>query len=86
MIRQAILHDVTGNKTFWKTVKPLLTDKVKTKSRMTLIEKKYKDNSTEYSEEIISDDNKVAEVFNKFFVNIVPDLKVPANLNCNKDF
>ena len=53
---------------------------------MTLIEKKYKDNSTEYSEEIISDDNKVAEVFNKFFVNIVPDLKIPANLNCNKDF
>ena len=32
-------HDVTDNKTFWKTVKPLLTNKVKTKSRITLIEK-----------------------------------------------
>ena len=33
-------HDVTDNKTFWKTVKPLLTNKVKTKSKVTLIEKK----------------------------------------------
>ena len=58
-------HDVTDNKTFWKIVIPLLTDKVKTKSRIALIEKKYKDNSTEHSEEIISDDKEVAEVFNK---------------------
>ena len=50
------------------------------------MEKKYKNNSTEYSEEIISDGKEVAEVFNKFYVNIVPDLKIPANLNCNKDF
>ena len=33
-------RDITGNKTFWKTVKPLFTDKIKTKSRITLIEKK----------------------------------------------
>ena len=33
-------HDVTDNKTFWKTVKPLLAEKVKTKSKITLIEKK----------------------------------------------
>ena len=31
---------VTENKTFWRTVKPFLTDKVKTKSKITLIEKK----------------------------------------------
>ena len=30
----------TKNKTFWKTLKPSLTDKVKTKSKITLIEKK----------------------------------------------
>ena len=53
---------------------------------MTLMEKKYKNNSTVYSEESISDGKEVAEVFNKFYVNIVPDLKIPANLNCNKDF
>ena len=30
----------TKNKTFWKTLKPFLIDKVKTKSKITLIEKK----------------------------------------------
>ena len=63
-----------------------MTDKVKTKSKITLIEKKYKDNSNEYSEEIISDDIEMVEVFNKFFVNIVPYLKKPASHSCNKDF
>ena len=29
----------TKNKTFWKTLKPFLTDKVKTKSKITLIKK-----------------------------------------------
>ena len=79
-------HDVTDNKTFRRIGKPLLTGKVKTKSKITLIEKKYKDNSTEYSKEIVSDNKEVAEVFNRFFVNIVPDLKILASHNCNKDF
>ena len=30
---------VTENKTFWRTVKPFLTEKVKPKSKITLIEK-----------------------------------------------
>ena len=47
-----------------------------------MIEKKYKGSSTEYSEEIISDDKEVAEVFNKFFVNNVPDLKISASHGC----
>ena len=76
----------TENKTFWKTLKPSLTDKVKTKSKITLIEKKYNDSSTEPSEEITSDEEKVAEIFNNFFVNIVPNLKIPNNHNCNMDF
>ena len=33
-------RDITDNKTFWKTVKPLFTDKIQTKSKITLIEKK----------------------------------------------
>ena len=33
-------RDITDNKTFWKTVKPLFTDKIQTKSIITLIEKK----------------------------------------------
>ena len=31
--------DITDNKTFRKTVKPFFTDKIKTKSKITLIEK-----------------------------------------------
>ena len=31
--------DITDNKTFWKTVKPFFTDKIKTKSKITFIEK-----------------------------------------------
>ena len=30
---------ITDNKTFWKTVKPLFTDKIQTESKITLIEK-----------------------------------------------
>ena len=33
-------RDITDNKTFWKTVKPLFTDKMQAKSKITLIEKK----------------------------------------------
>ena len=61
----------------------ILTVKVQTK--ITLIEKKYKDSSTEPSEEIISDEEKIVEIFDNFFVNIVPSLKT-ANHNCNIDF
>ena len=34
------ISDITDNKTFWKTVKPLFIDKIQTKSIITLIEKK----------------------------------------------
>ena len=50
------------------------------------MEKKYKDSSTEPSEEIISDEEMVAEIFNSFFINIVPNLKLPNNHNCDIDF
>ena len=33
-------RDITDNKTFWRNVKPLFTEKVQTKSKITLIEKK----------------------------------------------
>ena len=32
--------DMTDNKIFWKTVKPFFTDKIKTKSKITLLDKK----------------------------------------------
>ena len=78
--------DVTDNKSFWRKLKPFLTDKVKTKSKITLIEKRFKENSTECFKEIISGDKKVADVFNDFFINIVSNLKIETDHNCNLDF
>ena len=37
------------------------------------------------SEKVISEDKAVAEVFNKFFVNIVLNLKIPINHNYDTD-
>ena len=51
-----------------------------------MVEKKYNDSSREPSEEIILDEEKVSEIFNNFFVNFVPTLKMPTNHNCNMDF
>ena len=48
------------NKKFWKTVKPLLPDKLKKHSKITLVE----------GEEIISEDDQVAKTFNEYFINI----------------
>ena len=66
--------------------KTFLTDKIKTNSKITLIEKKCVDSLTKLSEEIISDEEKVAKIANNFFVNIVPNLKIPINHNCIMDF
>ena len=69
--------DITDNKTFWKTVKPLFTDKIETKFKIKLIEKKVISGVGQeqiFSEKVISEDQTVAEVFSKFFINIVPNL------------
>ena len=81
-------NDITDNKTFWKTVKPFLTDKIKTKSKITLIEKKclpgrsrgnsFRKNNYRRS--------GVAEVSNKFSINIVPNLKISIDHCYNNDF
>ena len=58
---------VSDNKTFSKTVKPFLWDKVVSKEQILLVE----------SEEIISEDSKIAESPNSFFSNIAKNLKIP---------
>ena len=81
--------DITDNKTFWKTVKHLFTEKTQTKSKITLIEKKVVsgvDQEQIVSEKVISEDQTVAEVFDKFFINIVPNLKITASHNYDTDF
>ena len=81
--------DITDNKTFWKTVKPFYTDKIKTKSKITLIEKNIVSQEGQekiVSEKIITEDQAVAEVFNKFFINIVPNLKIFTDHGYDNDF
>ena len=75
--------DITDNKTFWRTVKPFFTEKIKTKSKITHIEKKIvsqEDQEKIVSEKIITEDQAIAEVFNKFFINIVPMIMISSPL------
>ena len=82
-------RNIPDNKTFWKTVKLLFTDKIQTKSKIRLIEKKVASREGQeqiVSEKVISEDQKVAEVFRKVFINIVPNLKISPNHNYDTDF
>ena len=57
---------VVVNKQFWRTIKPLLSDRTKSSDIM-LVE----------GEEIINDDKENAEILDKFFSNAVKNLKIP---------
>ena len=60
------------NKKFWKTVKSSFSDKSNNFEIITLVE----------NDSIASDDNKVANIFNEYFNNLLEDLNlnVPENL------
>ena len=58
--------DITGNRKFWKNIKPLFSDKSKSSENIILLE----------GEEIISENDKVAETLNDFFTNIVENLNI----------
>ena len=55
------------NKTFWKTIKPFLSDTIMSAERITLI-----DNG-----EVVTTEQDTADVLNTFFFNIVTNLKIP---------
>ena len=57
---------ISDNKNFWKTVKPFFSDKVVTSENITLLE----------NNDIYEDDEKVANIFNNFFSNVVKTLEV----------
>ena len=61
------VKDITDNKTFWKTVKPLFSDKSKCRRAITLVE----DVRTE------SNHKKMTDIFNNYFANVVMSLKIP---------
>ena len=59
----AIMRD---NKMFWDVTKPVMTGKSKVKSKITLVE----------NDELISDEQKVAEILNNNFVDAVTNLGI----------
>ena len=62
------LQNVTDTKRFWKIVKPVFGNKVKTCNTISLIEKSA----------VITSEKALAKTFNRFFVNIVPNLDIDA--------
>ena len=58
----------TGNKIFWKTVKPFFSKKVQSSERIKLAEE---DNT------LITNEDEVAIKLNDFFSNAVINLKIP---------
>ena len=78
-------RDITDNKIFWRTGKPRFTDKIQTKSKITLTEKKFF-SGVGQEQFLTSEDQAVAEIFNKCFINIVRNLKIPTNYNYDIDF
>ena len=60
-------QDVADNKQFWRIVKSLLSDKVKSSEKIALVE----------GEEIINEDGENAKILNRFFSNAIKNLKIP---------
>ena len=59
--------NITDNRKFQQTVKPFLSEKNKSREKITLVK----------NEEVISDDAEVANTLNNYFSNIVKNLKIP---------
>ena len=68
------VKDVVDNKKFWKTIKSFFSDKSNNFENISLIE----------NGNLLTDDFEIAETFNKYFQNLVPNLalKIPSNLLC----
>ena len=64
---------VTDNKTFWKTIKPFLSNKIMSREKVTLIEE----------DEIVESDINTAQILNTFFSNIISNLKIIEYVNCD---
>ena len=63
------LKNITDNKKFWKTMKPLFGDKGVMKEKIVLIK----------NEDVISEDTDVAQTFNNFFEKTVDTLGIVEN-------
>ena len=59
--------DITVKKKLWQTIKPFVSEKTKSRKKITLIE----------DENLVSDNVEVANCVNNFFSNIVKNLEIP---------
>ena len=65
------MKNILDNKTFWKYMKPVLSDKTECKPKISLVN----------GSEIITEDNKLAETFNTFFKDAVSKLNIEDNID-----
>ena len=65
---------ITDNKRFWKTVKPLLSNKFQSSEKINL---------TEVNDSLIRDCGKVAKELNSFFSSVVKNLNIPSYESCD---
>ena len=63
--------NIYDNKAFWKVVKPMLSKKIKSKERITLIE----------NDEIVKTEKGTAKFLNAFFSNIIRNLDIQYNVD-----
>ena len=59
--------NVCDNKKFWRVVKPLLSNKIISNEKITIVE----------GDKIIRSDKETAKVLNEFFSNVVTNLNIP---------
>ena len=70
------ISKITNNKTFWKTISSLFSNKsYSTNSRITLLK----------NGEILREESKVTNTFNKFFSNAVKEIKIEKDDNLLTD-
>ena len=82
------IRDVTDNKIFWRKVKPYFSEKVNLQIKILLVEKGNDVSDPEIFsevEKVISKDMDIAEKFTKFFVNMVPSLKISPKENYQRN-
>ena len=65
------IRKITDNRRFWKSVKPAFSEKSTKTDKITLIE----------NNEILSEDNKISEIFNTYFSNLVSNLNITTDKN-----
>ena len=65
---------VTDNKLFWRVIGPCFSEKGSTSSKITLVE-----------DETVQDNEKIANIFNDYFSNVVSSLSIPEYVDLSVD-